>query len=655
MRRKTGGRTGRGGGRTRGQYIDLGNSRIDGQGGQIGIQGNEVNDGDDGGSNQVNGRNQNDEAVNDNIQGNVRNVIVNNDRRGCTYKDFLSCNPKEYDGKGGAKVYIRWIEKIESVQDMSRCRDNQKVKYTAGSFVDKALTWWNSLIQIRSREAAVGMSWEDFKTLTRDEFFPACFNCGRTGHMEKDCIVAPRMVNLVNARNPIAAPGACYECRGIDHFKAACPWLNQAQRLRGNRPNQVVSNNGEQGRRNNDNQAHRRVFILGAVEARWDPNIMMGTFTLKDHYAITIIDSGADYSFVSTTFIPLLSIEPSELRFSYEIEIASGQLVDINKVIRGCKLEIEGHVFDIDLIPFGHGIFNIIIGMDRDFPKVFPDDLSGLPPILEIEFRIELIPEVIPVMKSPYRLAPSEMEELSGQLKELQDKGSQYFSKIDLRSGYHQLRVHKDDIRKTACRTRYGHFKFTIMPFDLSNTTARRWIELFSDYDCEIHYHPSKANVVADALSRKESVKPKRIQAMNMTIQSSIKDRILAAQKEASNEPVEMQRGMDELMEYRKDMLKACILEFGGSWDVHLPLIELSYNNSYHSSVRCAPFEAVYCKKCCSPIMWAEDEEGHLIRPELVQETTKKITQTKDRLKVARDRQKGYADERQKPLEFSVG
>ncbi|GKD78134.1 hypothetical protein Tco_1340755 [Tanacetum coccineum] len=73
--------------------------------------------------------------VNDNIQGNVRNVIVNNDRRGCTYKEFLACNLKEYDGKGGAVMYTRWIEKMESVQDMSGCGDNQKVKYAAGSFV----------------------------------------------------------------------------------------------------------------------------------------------------------------------------------------------------------------------------------------------------------------------------------------------------------------------------------------------------------------------------------------------------------------------------------------------------------------------------------------------------------------------------------------
>ncbi|GKA85043.1 putative reverse transcriptase domain-containing protein [Tanacetum coccineum] len=104
-----------------------------------------------------------------------------------------------------------------------------------------------------------------------------------------------------------------------------------------------------------------------------------------------------------------------------------------------------------------------------------------------------------------------------------------------------------------------------------------------------------------------------------------------------------------------KDMLRACVLDFEGSWDVHLPLVEFSYNNNYHSSVRCAPFEALYGRKCRSPIMWVEVGEVQLIGPELVEETTKKISQIKDRLKATRYRKKSHADKRRKPLEFSVG
>ncbi|KAI3762610.1 hypothetical protein L1987_53047 [Smallanthus sonchifolius] len=104
-----------------------------------------------------------------------------------------------------------------------------------------------------------------------------------------------------------------------------------------------------------------------------------------------------------------------------------------------------------------------------------------------------------------------------------------------------------------------------------------------------------------------------------------------------------------------EDMLRACAIDFGGNWDTRLPLAEFSYNNSYHTSIKAAPFEALYGRKCRSPLCWAEVGDKHLTGPEIIQETTDKIFKIKDRLKAARDRQKSYADNRRKPLEFQVG
>ncbi|GJR90585.1 putative reverse transcriptase domain-containing protein [Tanacetum coccineum] len=237
---------------------------------------------------------------------------------------------------------------------------------------------------------------------------PTCFNCNRPDHLAKDCRGVPRNVNPVNARNPTVR--ACYECGSTDHARSACPRLNRAQEPEGNRPNQVFANNGGQGCGNQGNQARGRAFMLGAKEARQDPNIMTGTFTLNNHFATTLFDSGADYSFVSTTFIPLLGLQTSDLGFRYKIEIASGQLVEIDKVIKGCKLEIEGHVFDIDLLPFGHGSFDVIIGID--WLSNYKAEIICHEKVVRIPLPDgKLIPGATSVAKSPYRLSPSELEE----------------------------------------------------------------------------------------------------------------------------------------------------------------------------------------------------------------------------------------------------
>nr|GEX31310.1 putative reverse transcriptase domain-containing protein [Tanacetum cinerariifolium] len=364
----------------------------------------------------------------------------NHGNNGCSYNTFTTCNPKEFDGKGGVVALTHWIEKMEPVFDNYGCIANQRVRFhELAKLVPYLVTHESSQIKRRLTDEAVrcgtltkgndkrkemeesskkGSTWKDNKKAKTGLGFVA------TVPPKNDNVnTYPNQVAPMNALRWGQNQRACYECGSLDHLRYDFPKWKQAT-----------------GQAKNP---------LNAVEALQDPKVVTSTCSLNNQFATVLFDYGADFCFISTKLAPLLNVEPCIINPGYLIEIADGESVKVDRVIRDCRLKLGNSLFAIHLIPLGHGSFDVIVGMDwlskknvvivchekvdeprisdipmvQDFTDVFPEDLLGLPPQRQVEFRIDLVPEATSVSKSPYHLAPSKMQELSEQLQELQDKG----------------------------------------------------------------------------------------------------------------------------------------------------------------------------------------------------------------------------------------
>ncbi|GJY21733.1 putative reverse transcriptase domain-containing protein [Tanacetum coccineum] len=479
--------------------------------------------------------------------------------RECTFAGFMKCNPIVFHDNEGVVELQRQFEKTESVFGISECAEGKKIKFAAATLQGPALTWWNvKNNQKQGNTRAMTTAPTDGnvssgslpvceRCFTRHvgQCTIKCHKCGKVGHKARYC----KEKNVDTGENAQSIL-TCYDCGEQGHTRNRCPRKVKQEEMKEVRGRAYAIKDAEPQGPNVvtgtfllNNRYASVLFDLGSdrsfVNTRFSSMLDIDPVKIDASYEVELayrrvvstntVLEGCTLNLVNHIFkIDLMPIELDtfdviigiDWLVKHDAVIVCGEkvvcipyknktlIVESDKgvsrlkviscikarkyVERGCHLFLA-HVTEKKLKEKRLEDVPVI----RDFPKVFLDDLPGLPPPRQVEFRIDLVPRAAPVARAPYRLAPSEMRELSVQLQELLEKGfirpssspwgapvlfvkkkdgsfrcSSVYSKIDLRSGYHQLRIKEEDIPITAFRTRYGHFEFQVMPFGMANAPA---------------------------------------------------------------------------------------------------------------------------------------------------------------------------------------
>ncbi|XP_070054336.1 uncharacterized protein [Nicotiana tomentosiformis] len=329
--------------------------------------------------------------------------------------------------------------------------------------------------------------------------------------------------------------------------------------------------------------------------------------TLQSHDVYARIDPRSSLSYVTPYVATKFGIEPEQLHESFSISAPVGESITVARVYRDCVGTVRGWDTMADLIELG------MIDLDKAVKFQWSD-------ACERSFQ---------ELKSRLTSAPV----------------------LTLAEGMEGFVVYCNASRIGLGCVLMQHDVFTdhkslqyIFKQKELNLRQRRWIELLKDYDIDILYHPGKANVVVDALSWKSMGSLAHLEAYQRPLAQEV-NRSTAFHLQTNGKA-------EQTIQTLEDMLRACVLDFKGSWDDHLPLIEFAYNNSFHASIQMAPFEALYGRRCRSPIGWFEVGEAELIGPDLVYQAMEKVKIIKERLKNAQSHQKSYSDVCRRDLEF---